>query len=166
MENNHLPTPSHPTKKSILPWPQLGVDYIEAGFLSSEDDFRSVYEIGRQLKTSIPCALARALPQDIEVSYEALKKSHQFRIHTFVATSDIHVKTKLKTSWENVVDMARKAVRLARKFTSDVEFSCEDATRTSLPHLQEIIEAVIKRGLQLLTFQTLLGTQPPPSLET
>ncbi len=141
---------------------RLGVDYIEAGFpLSSEDDFRSVYEIGRQLKSSVPCALARALPDDIEAAYHALKRSHHFRIHTFVATSDIHVKTKLKTSWENVVDMAKKAVRLARKYTSDVEFSCEDATRTSFEHLREIIEVVVKEGATTINIPDTVGYSTP-----
>ncbi|MEE2743234.1 MAG: 2-isopropylmalate synthase [Bdellovibrionota bacterium] len=140
----------------------LGVDVIEAGFpVSSAEDFRSVREIGKTLKSTVPCALARALPIDIESCVQAFQNVERFRIHTFLATSEIHVKSKLRTNWNNVLDRAKKAVKMARKWTDDVEFSCEDAGRTSLKNLVEIIEAVIKEGATTINLPDTVGYCTP-----
>ncbi len=110
---------------------RLGVDVIEAGFpVSSPGDFESVQTIAKHIKNSRICALSRAVAKDIDAAAEALKVAEAFRIHTFLATSTIHVQDKLRRTYDDVVEMAVKAVKHARQYTDDVEFSCEDAGRT------------------------------------
>lgn len=110
---------------------RLGVDIIEAGFpVSSPGDFESVQTIAKNIKNSRVCALSRAVAKDIDAAAEALKVAEAFRIHTFISTSTIHVQDKLRRSYDDVVAMAVKAVKHARQYTDDVEFSCEDAGRT------------------------------------
>ena len=105
---------------------RLGVDIIEAGFpVSSPGDFASVQEIAKVVKSSTVCGLSRALVKDIDACGQALSVAEQFRIHTFIATSDIHVSSKLRKSQEDVVEMAVAAVKHAKQYTNDVEFSCE-----------------------------------------
>ena len=112
---------------------KLGVDIIEAGFpVSSPGDFTSVQTIAREVKNATVCGLSRALEKDIDACGQALGVAEQFRIHTFIATSDIHVSTKLRKSQDDIVEMAVAAVKHARKYTDDVEFSCEDAGRTHI----------------------------------
>ena len=140
----------------------LGVDIIEAGFpVASEDDFNAVREVARTCRTPIIAALCRTTPIDIERAWEALSDAARPRIHTFVATSDIHLQHKLQKTREEVLEMSRKAVRLAKSFTDDVEFSAEDATRSDLDYLCEIIEAVIDEGATVVNIPDTVGYTIP-----
>jgi len=122
----------------------LGVDVIEAGFpIASDDDFAAVREVARICRRPIIAALCRTTTEDIERAWEALADASRPRIHTFVATSDIHLQYKLQKTREEVLEMSCQAVRLAKGFTSDVEFSAEDATRTDLDYLCRIITGII-----------------------
>ncbi|RDV24350.1 2-isopropylmalate synthase [Alteromonas aestuariivivens] len=141
---------------------RLGVDIIEAGFpVSSPGDFRSVQMIAREVKNSIVCGLSRALKPDIDACGEALKVAEQFRIHTFIATSDIHVGAKLKKSQEEVVEMAVNAIKHARRYTDDVEFSCEDAGRTHIDYLCRMVEAAINAGATTVNIPDTVGYTTP-----
>ena len=112
--------------KIALALERLGVDIIEAGFpVSSPGDFKSVQTIAREIKNATVCGLSRALAKDIDACGESLKVAESFRIHTFIATSDIHVNTKLRKSQDEVVEMAVNAVKHARRYTDDVEFQDE-----------------------------------------
>lgn len=140
----------------------LGVDIMELGFpISSNGDFTSVQTIARQIKNSRVCALSRALKKDIDVAYEALKVSKQFRIHTFLATSTIHVESKLRKTFDDVVNMTRDAVKYARNYTDDVEFSCEDAGRTPIDHLCKIVETAINAGATTVNIPDTVGYTLP-----
>ena len=126
---------------------QLGVDVIETGFpVSSRGDFESVRSIASVLKRAVPCGLSRAVAGDIDACAEALKAAERFRIHTFIATSDIHVRDKLRKDFDRILEMGVEAVRRARNYTDDVEFSCEDAGRTPIDHLCRMVEAAIDAG--------------------
>lgn len=141
---------------------QLGVDVIEAGFpVSSEGDFESVRTIAQTLKTSIPCGLSRAVIRDIDACGEALKVAEHFRIHTFIATSDIHVKDKLKKDFSQIQDMAVAAIKHARRYTDDVEFSCEDAGRTPIDHLCSMVEMAIRAGATTINIPDTVGYTLP-----
>lgn len=141
---------------------QLGVDVIEAGFpVSSEGDFESVRTIAQNLKTAIPCGLSRAVIRDIDACGEALKVAEQFRIHTFIATSDIHVKDKLRKDFNQVRDMAVAAITHARRYTNDVEFSCEDAGRTPIDNLCRMVEAAITAGATTINIPDTVGYTLP-----
>jgi 2-isopropylmalate synthase len=141
---------------------KLGVDIIEAGFpVSSPGDFESVRAIAQEVKNSTVCGLSRALPKDIDACGEALKIAERFRIHTFIATSDIHVGTKLKKSQDEVVEMAVAAVKHARKYTDDVEFSCEDAGRTHIDYLCRMVEAAINAGATTVNIPDTVGYTTP-----
>src|SRR5579871_3078285 len=112
---------------------ELGVDILEAGFpIASEGDFEAVDAVSREFPWVQVAALARASTVDIEKAAAALKHARRPRIHTFIATSEIHLKYKFKKSQAQILDEAVAAVELARKYTDDVEFSAEDATRTDL----------------------------------
>ena len=133
---------------------RLGVDVIEAGFpVSSPGDFESVQTI-KDIKNNV-LRLSRAVPKDIDAAAEALKVAEQFRIHTFISTSTIHVEDKSR-GYDDVVDMAVKAVKHARRYTDDVEFSCEDAGRTPIDNLCRMVEARLMRGPIPLIFRILL----------
>lgn len=141
---------------------RLGVDVIEAGFpVSSPGDFESVQTIAREVKNARICGLARAVAKDIDAAYESLKVADQFRIHTFIATSSIHVKDKLNKSYDDVIDMAVNAVKHARNYTDDVEFSCEDAGRTPIDNLCHIVEAAIKAGAKTVNIPDTVGYTYP-----
>ncbi len=141
---------------------RLGVDIIEAGFpVSSPGDFTSVQTIAREVKNSVVAGLSRALAKDIDACGEALKVAERFRIHTFIATSDIHVGTKLKKSQDEVVEMAVKAIQHARKYTDDVEFSCEDAGRTHIDYLCRMVESAIKAGATTVNIPDTVGYTTP-----
>jgi 2-isopropylmalate synthase len=141
---------------------RLGVDIIEAGFpVSSPGDFESVQAIANQLTTAIPCGLSRAIKGDIEACGQALKKAERFRIHTFIATSDLHVNTKLCKTQNEVVDMAVTAVKQARQLTNDVEFSCEDAGRTHIDYLCRMVEAAINAGATTVNIPDTVGYTTP-----
>lgn len=137
---------------------RLGVDVMEVGFpVSSAGDFESVKTIAQNIKNSRVCALSRAVDKDIDVAAEALKVAGAFRIHTFIATSALHVEAKLKRSFEDVVAMAIHAVKRARGYTDDVEFSCEDAGRTGIDNICRIVEAAIKAGATTVNIPDTVG---------
>jgi len=141
---------------------RLGIDIIEAGFpISSPGDFKSVQTIAREVKNSRICGLSRAIDKDIDAAAEALKVADQFRIHTFIATSNVHVKDKLRKSYDDVVAMAIHAVKRARNYTDDVEFSCEDAGRTPIDHLCQIVEAAIDAGATTVNIPDTVGYTYP-----
>src|SRR5499426_4201727 len=140
----------------------LGVDIIEAGFpISSDDDFAAVREVARSCRRPVIAALCRTTPEDIERAWEALAEAARPRIHTFVATSDIHLQHKLQKSREEVLEMSCQAVRLAKSFTHDVEFSAEDATRSDLDYLCRVITAVIDEGATVVNIPDTVGYTIP-----
>ena len=137
---------------------ELGVDVIEAGFpVSSQGDFESVQLIARTLKHAVPCGLSRAVIKDIDVAAQALKAAEHFRIHTFIATSSIHVKDKLRKTFDDALAMGVAAVKQARKYTDDVEFSCEDAGRTPIDQLCRMIEEAINEGATTINIPDTVG---------
>src|SRR5258707_4084060 len=126
---------------------ELGVDILEAGFpIASDGDYEAVDAVSREFSWVQVAALARANTPDIERAAAALKYAKRPRIHTFIATSDIHLKYKLKKSQQQVLDEAVAAVELARSYADDVEFSAEDATRTDWDYLEQISRAVVAAG--------------------
>jgi len=141
---------------------KMKVDVIEAGFpVASRGDFNSVQAIARQIKDSRICGLSRALKKDIESTGEALKDANASRIHTFIATSPLHMEKKLRMSPDQVVDQAVMAVKMARQYTDDVEFSAEDAGRSDLEFLCRIFDAVIKAGATTLNVPDTVGYNMP-----
>ncbi|CAI8841640.1 MULTISPECIES: 2-isopropylmalate synthase [Methylococcus] len=137
---------------------RLKVDVIEAGFpAASPGDFEAVQAVARTIKDSRVCGLARALDRDIDRAGEALKDAQRARIHTFIATSPIHMRHKLQMSPDQVVEYAVKAVRRARQYTDDVEFSPEDAGRSEEDFLCRILEAVIDAGATTLNIPDTVG---------
>lgn len=141
---------------------RLNVDVMEVGFpVSSPADFRAVQTIAAQVKGPIICGLARAVAQDIEACGQALAGAERGRIHTFIATSPIHLQHKLKKSLADATDMAVAAIKLARRYTDDVEFSCEDAGRTPIADLCRIIEAAIAAGARTINIPDTVGYTTP-----
>ncbi len=141
---------------------RLKVDVIEAGFpAASEGDFAAVQAVAEAVKGSTVCGLARALDRDIDRAGEALKPAESARIHTFIATSPIHMQMKLKMSPEQVIEYAVRAVKRARKYTDNVEFSPEDAGRSEEDFLCRILEAVIDAGATTLNIPDTVGYSIP-----
>jgi len=141
---------------------RMGVDIIEAGFpIASVGDFESVQAVARNIKDSTVCALARALDKDIDRAGEAILDAPGRRIHTFIATSPIHMKMKLRMEPDQVVEQAIQAVKRALKYTSDVEFSPEDAGRSEIDFLCQILEAVIDAGATTLNIPDTVGYNVP-----
>ncbi|NAW69076.1 2-isopropylmalate synthase [Vibrio sp. V27_P1S3P104] len=141
---------------------RLGIDVIEAGFpVSSPGDFESVQTIAKHIKNSRICALSRAVEKDIDAAAQALKVAEAFRIHTFISTSTIHVQDKLRRSYDDVVEMAVHAVKHARHYTDDVEFSCEDAGRTPIDNLCRMVEAAINAGASTINIPDTVGYTVP-----
>lgn len=141
---------------------RLGVDVIEAGFpVSSPGDFNSVQQIAKTVKNSIVCGLSRAVEADIKACADALNVAEQFRIHTFISTSDVHVQQKLKKDFSDVEAMAIHAVKYARNFTDDVEFSCEDAGRTPIDKLCRMVELAINAGASTINIPDTVGYTLP-----
>ena len=140
----------------------LRVDILEAGFpIASEGDADAVEAISREFPWANVAALARANQPDIEAAAKALKRAPRPRIHTFIATSDIHLKYKLKKSRAQVLDEACAAVALARSYVDDVEFSAEDATRTDWDYLEEISRAVVAAGALTVNLPDTVGYSVP-----
>ena len=140
----------------------LGVDILEAGFpIASEGDFEAVDAVSREFPWVQVAALARANTLDIERAIESLKHARRPRIHTFIATSEIHLHYKLKKSQQQVLDEAVAAVELARNFTDDVEFSAEDATRTEFDYLEQISRAVVAAGARTVNLPDTVGYSVP-----
>ncbi len=141
---------------------RLGVDIIEAGFpVSSPGDFHSVQEIARTVKNSIVCGLSRAVEGDIQACADSMSVAEQFRIHTFISTSDVHVQQKLRKGFDDVEAMALHAIKFARNLTDDVEFSCEDAGRTPIDNLCRMVENAIKAGASTINIPDTVGYTLP-----
>ncbi|MDO8730643.1 MAG: 2-isopropylmalate synthase [Candidatus Omnitrophota bacterium] len=141
---------------------RLNVDAIEAGFaVSSPGDFEGVNRIAKEIKGRIIASLARSVPKDIEAAGKALKPAKRRRIHTFVATSEIHMKYKLRKAEEEILRIAVAAVKMARKYTDDVEFSAEDAARSRPELLYRIYEAVIDAGATTVNVPDTVGWAIP-----
>jgi len=140
----------------------LGVDIIEAGFpIASEGDFAAVKAIGAQCRKVKIAALCRTAEQDVARAAEALKYAARPRIHTFCATSDIHLEHKLKKTRAEVIEMTRAAVRQARNYADDVEFSAEDATRSDIDYLCEVLDAAVDAGASVLNVPDTVGYTTP-----
>ncbi len=151
-------------KRSASPrrWSACGVDVIEAGFpIASQGDFEAVEAVARVVRDSTVCGLARALDKDIDRAGEALKPANSARIHTFIATSPIHMKMKLRMEPDQVVEQAVRAVKRARQYTDNVEFSPEDAGRSELDFLCRVLEAVIAAGATTVNIPDTVGYNLP-----
>ncbi len=144
---------------------RLGVDVIEAGFpFASPGDFKAVNKIAEVVtgeKGPIICGLARASRQDIKACFEALSPAPKKRIHTFIATSDIHLEHKLKKSRKDVLSIVPEMVNYAKSFVDDVEFSCEDASRSDPEFLYEVIQAAISAGANTINIPDTVGFSTP-----
>jgi 2-isopropylmalate synthase len=141
---------------------KLGVDIIEAGFaIASEGDFNAIVEITKKVKKATICSLARATEKDIKRAGESLKLAQKGRIHTFIATSPIHMKYKLNMTPDQVIENAIKAVKLAKTYVTDVEFSCEDAGRSEPDFLVKIITEAIKAGATTINIPDTVGYKTP-----
>ncbi len=141
---------------------ELGVDILEAGFpIASQGDFEAVEAISREFPWVQVAALARACTLDVERAARALEHAKRPRIHTFIATSDIHLKHKLHKTRQQVLENAVAAVELARRYTDDVEFSAEDATRTGGDFLEEISRAVVAAGAGTVNLPDTVGCSVP-----
>ena len=141
---------------------KLEVDVIEAGFpIASEGDFKGVQKIAQEVKGPVIAGLARATKQDIDRAGEALKDAKKPRIHTFIATSPVHMKYKLKKSPQEVLESAVEAVKYAKTYTNDVEFSAEDAFRSDKDFLCEVFEAVIAAGATTINVPDTVGYATP-----
>lgn len=141
---------------------KMKVDVIEAGFaIASPGDFEAVKAVADTVKDSTICSLSRALDADIERAAEALKGANSGRIHTFIATSPIHMQYKLQMQPEQVIEQAVRAVKKARSLISDVEFSCEDAGRSEIDFLCRIIEAAIDAGATTINIPDTVGYAIP-----
>jgi len=140
----------------------LGVDVIEAGFpIASEGDFAAVKAVAAECREVTVAALCRTAEQDVRRAAEALRGAAHPRIHTFVATSDIHLEYKLRKTRAEVVEMTRGAVRLARTFTDEIEFSAEDATRSDVDYLCEVFAAAAAEGATILNVPDTVGYTLP-----
>ncbi len=141
---------------------RLQVDVIEAGFpVASEGDFEAVKKISTEIRSVTIAALARAVPVDIDRCWQALEGARRPRIHTFLATSDIHLKHKLNKTRGEALDIAVKAVERARRLCDEVEFSAEDAGRTELNYLCTVFDAVIDAGATIVNVPDTVGYQTP-----
>ena len=140
----------------------LGVDVIEAGFpIASDGDFAAVQAVAAECREVTVAALCRTSEQDVRRAAEALRGAVHPRIHTFVATSDIHLEYKLRKTRAEVVEMTRQAVRLARTFAGEVEFSAEDATRSDVDYLCEVFAAAVTEGATILNVPDTVGYTLP-----
>ncbi|MFA4015763.1 MAG: hypothetical protein RUDDFDWM_000856 [Candidatus Fervidibacterota bacterium] len=141
---------------------RLGVDIIEAGFpVVSEGEFKAVKRVAENVKGPIIAALARAKETDIDAAKEALSPAERKRIHTFIATSDIHMEYKLHMKRDEVIEAARRAVSYARRWTDDVEFSAEDATRSDVDFLCKVFEVAIDAGATTINIPDTVGYAMP-----
>lgn len=141
---------------------RLGVDVIEAGFpITSPGDFEAVLNIAQRLKGPTIAALARAVDEDIDRAWEAIKEAKKPRIHTFIATSDIHIERKLRKNKDEVLKMTEAAVKKAKKYTPDVEFSPEDATRSEFNFLCRVIEVALESGATVINIPDTVGYALP-----
>ena len=143
----------------------LGVDIIEAGFpVASEGDFAAVRAVARECRQVTIAALCRTAEQDVLIAAAALRGASRPRIHTFVATSDLHLKYKLKKSRAEVIEMTRRAVALARDHAEDVEFSAEDATRSDVDYLCEVLATAVEAGASIINVPDTVGYAIPAEM--
>src|SRR5262250_3343708 len=143
----------------------LGVDLIEAGFpIASPADAEAVSRISQEIRRPVIACLARCHRADLEKAAEAIKPADKGRIHTFIATSDLHLKAKLRMSREQCLEAAIEAVRFARHHTFDVQFSAEDATRSDLDFLCRVVEAVVKAGANTINLPDTVGYATPDEM--
>jgi 2-isopropylmalate synthase len=141
---------------------RLGVDVIEAGFpITSPGDFDAVQAIAREVEGPVICGLARTSKQDIDAAWNAIKDAERRRIHTFIATSDIHIERKLQTTREDVKGQARAAVAHARQYTDDVEFSPEDGSRSDVEFMAEVIQIALDEGATTINVPDTVGYTMP-----
>src|SRR3954447_10976174 len=141
---------------------RLGVDIIEAGFpITSPGDFEAVQTIARSVEGPVICGLARTSKQDIDAAWEAVKDAERPRIHTFIATSDIHIERKLQTTHDDVKGQARASVAHAREYTDDVEFSPEDGSRSDVEFMAEVIQIAIDEGATTINVPDTVGYTMP-----
>ena len=140
----------------------LGVDVLEAGFpIASHGDFEAVERIAREVRRPSIAALARCKREDVDRAWEAVRDAERPRIHTFLATSDIHLEFKLKITRAEALEQARSAVALAKSYCYDVEFSPEDATRSEFDYLCEVVEAAIDAGATTINIPDTVGYSLP-----
>jgi 2-isopropylmalate synthase len=141
---------------------EMGVDIIEAGFpIASEGDFKAVQGISKVVTRSVVCGLARATRADIERAAEAIKPAKRGRIHTFISTSPLHMKHKLQMEPEQVYQAVIDSVKYARRFTDDVEWSCEDGSRTEHDFMCRCVEAAIASGASTINIPDTVGYAMP-----
>jgi len=141
---------------------QMGVDVIEAGFpVASQGDFEAVQAIAAEIKETVVAGLARAHPNDIDRAWEAVKKAERPMIHTFISSSDIHLEHQLKMSRKDVLSQAVRAVKRAKKYTDDVEFSAMDATRSDREYLAQMIGEAIDAGATTVNIPDTVGYAVP-----
>ena len=144
---------------------ELGVDIIEAGFpIASEGDFAAVRAVASRCREVKVAALCRTAQQDVARAAEALSRAARPRIHTFCATSDIHLEHKLKKTRAEVIAMTRAAIAQARNYADDVEFSAEDATRSDVDYLCEVLEAAVDAGASVLNVPDTVGYTTPTEM--
>ncbi|MFB0907397.1 MAG: 2-isopropylmalate synthase [Spirosomataceae bacterium] len=137
---------------------KLGVDIIEAGFpVSSPGDFKSVVEVSKAVKNATVCGLTRAVQNDIDVAADALKYAKRPRIHTGIGASDIHIKHKFNSNYDDILERGVAAVKYAKKYVEDVEFYAEDAGRADIEFLARLTEAVIKAGATVVNLPDTTG---------
>ena len=141
---------------------RLGVDVIEAGFpITSPGDFEAVQAIARDVEGPVICGLARTGKQDIDAAWNAIREAERPRIHTFIATSDIHIERKLQTTRDDVKGQARAAVAHARQYTDDVEFSPEDGSRSDIEFMAEVVQIAIDEGATTINVPDTVGYTMP-----
>jgi 2-isopropylmalate synthase len=141
---------------------RLGVDIIEAGFpITSPGDFESVQAISREVEGPVICGLARTSKQDIDAAWEAVRDAERPCIHTFIATSDIHIERKLQTTREDVKGQVRAAVAHAKSYTDDVEFSPEDGSRSDVSYMAEVIQIALDEGATTINVPDTVGYTMP-----
>ena len=141
---------------------EMKVDIIEAGFpFASKGDFQAVKKVSEISTHSIICGLARAQDKDIDTAGEALAPAEKKRIHTFISTSDLHMKYKLRMSKKEVLESIKKSIARASKYTSDIEWSPEDASRTNLDFLYKSIEVAISSGATTVNIPDTVGYAIP-----
>jgi 2-isopropylmalate synthase len=141
---------------------RLGADIIEAGFpITSPGDFEAVKAIAQKVEGPVICGLARTSAQDIDAAWNAIKHSERPRIHTFIATSDIHIERKLQTTRDDVLGQARAAVAHAKQYCDDVEFSPEDGSRSDVQFMAEVVKAAIEEGATTINIPDTVGYTMP-----
>ncbi|WP_340147422.1 2-isopropylmalate synthase [Buchnera aphidicola] len=141
---------------------KMNIDIIEAGFpISSPEDFKAVQLISNIIKKSTICSLSRCIKKDIKIAAKAMKNSENFRIHLFLGTSNLHIKSKLKKNYLEIIEMMKSSIKYAKKYTENIEFSCEDAGRTNIFNLYKFIEIAINSGANTINIPDTVGFTCP-----